>query len=228
MPTLYTALTTGTSATNVAVYGENTNAFVLKKGEVVEIVLNNDDPGKHPFHLHGHNFQTVARSEENMGFYANNVSFPKVPMRRDVFMVRPNGNIVLRFKADNPGVWLFHCHIEWHVDSGLVATMIEAPEEIQKMISVPDDHYKACKDGNVPTEGNAAANTKDYLDLKGANKPHAPLPSGFTARGIVAMVFSVISAFLGLAAITWYGMGELGPSELAAAQKRIAEAESEK
>lgn len=102
VPTLFTALTTGDSATDAAIYGVNVNAFVLKKNQVIEIVLNSDDPGKHPFHLHGHAFQAVVRSEEEAGFYANNVSFPEVPMRRDTFMVRPNGHIVLRFRADNP------------------------------------------------------------------------------------------------------------------------------
>ncbi|KAG7285084.1 hypothetical protein NEMBOFW57_009704 [Staphylotrichum longicolle] len=38
---------------------------------------------------------------------------------------------VLRFKADNPGVWLFHCHIEWHVEMGLTATIIEAPDRLR-------------------------------------------------------------------------------------------------
>src|SRR5437762_2507205 len=37
-------------------------------------------------------------------------------------------------------IWLFHCHIEWHIDSGLVATMIEAPVEMQNLISIPEDH----------------------------------------------------------------------------------------
>lgn len=102
VPTLFTALTTGATANDPMIYGVNVNAFVLKKNQVIEIVLNSDDPGKHPFHLHGHNFQAVVRSEEEAGVYANNVSFPEVPMRRDTFMVRPNGHIVLRFRADNP------------------------------------------------------------------------------------------------------------------------------
>lgn len=103
VPTLYSALTTGEMATDVGVYGSNTNAFVLGQGEVVEIVLNSLDPGKHPFHLHGHEFQAVVRSEEEAGVYVNNETMPEFPMRRDTFMVRPNGNIVLRFRADNPG-----------------------------------------------------------------------------------------------------------------------------
>jgi len=102
VPTLYSALSTGPAATNASVYGDNTNAFVLNKMDVVEIVLNNNDAGKHPFHLHGHNFQAVVRSDKDAGDYVGNATFPKIPMRRDTFMVRPHGNIVLRFRADNP------------------------------------------------------------------------------------------------------------------------------
>lgn len=102
VPTLYSVMSSGPLATNSEIYGTNTNAFILQKGEIVEIILNNDDKGKHPFHLHGHTFQTVARSEEAAGSYSGDTTLPKVPMRRDTIMVNPNGNLVLRFKADNP------------------------------------------------------------------------------------------------------------------------------
>lgn len=84
------------------VYGTNVNAIVLEKGEVVEIVLNSLDPGKHPFHLHGHDFQAVVRGEEDAGMYNGSDVKPAIPMRRDTFMVRPNSYIVLRFRANNP------------------------------------------------------------------------------------------------------------------------------
>ena len=129
--------------------------------------------------------------------------YPATPMRRDTFVLRPDGHIVLRFKADNPGVLLFHCHIEWHVDQGLIATMVEAPLEIQKSLSIPQNHFDACITGKVPYSGNAAANTKDFLNLKGANVAPKPLPAGFTARGIVALTFSCIAAILGMIVITW-------------------------
>ena len=131
VPSLYTALTSGEYATNASIYGVNTNSYVLEHNEVVEIVLNNQDPGKHPFHLHGHAFQSILRSEEEAGDFDpesvtnGSVVLPQKPMRRDVLLVRPNGHIVMRFRANNPGVWLFHCHIEWHVDSGLVMTFVE-------------------------------------------------------------------------------------------------------
>lgn len=93
--------------------------------------------------------------------------------------------------------------IEWHLASGLVATMVEAPTELQKTLTIPPNHYEVCAVGATPTVGNAAANTADPLDLDGQNLSPAPLPSGFTAKGIVALVFSCISAFLGMAVIAW-------------------------
>ncbi|KAF9885646.1 hypothetical protein FE257_012737 [Aspergillus nanangensis] len=211
VPTLYTALSTGPAATDPAIYGTNTHAFVLGKGDIIDLVLNNDDTGKHPFHLHGHAFQVVARSAENAGHYnsSNSPAFPPVPMRRDTVFVKPTGYFVLRFRADNPGIWLFHCHIEWHMDSGLVATMVEAPLDLQKTLSIPEDQHQVCAASKTPTSGNAAGNTVDLYDLTGENTSSPPLPAGFTPRGIVALVFSCVAALLGLASITWYGLAPI-------------------
>lgn len=80
---------------------------MLKKDDIVQIILNNIDPGKHPFHLHGHNFQVVWRSDDEAGtFQDSNITaadFAPTPMRRDTVVLHPNGNMVLRFRADNPG-----------------------------------------------------------------------------------------------------------------------------
>lgn len=89
------------------------------------------------------------------------------------------------------------------MDQGLIATMVEAPLEIQKSITIPQNHLDACKAGNTLYEGNAAGNTINFLDLTGEPVPPAPLPAGFTARGIVALVFSCISALIGMAVIAW-------------------------
>jgi iron transport multicopper oxidase len=180
VPTIYSVMSSGPLAANPAIYGEFTHPFILEKGQVIQIVVNNDDPGKHPFHLHGHAFQAIWRSDEEAGFFnasADN-EFPEIPMKRDTITVHPQGNIVLRFRSDNPGVWLFHCHIEWHVDSGLIATMIEAPLELQKTLTIPADHYAACEAAGTPHAGNAAGNTVNLLDLTGQNAPPDPLPEG--------------------------------------------------
>jgi len=156
-------------------------------------------------------------------------------MRRDTVLVRPDGHIVLRFRADNPGVWLFHCHIEWHVASGLSITLIESPLELQKTLSfsssandipnlesntsaqhiIPQSHVQACALTSpvTPITGNAAGNTADFLNLKGEPAPPGRLPAGFETKGIVALVFSCVAAFLGIGVIGLYGLKPLSSEE---------------
>ncbi|KPI42463.1 Iron transport multicopper oxidase FET3 [Cyphellophora attinorum] len=254
VPTLYTVLSAPPSMLNEArIYGSNTNTFVLPHMSVVEMIVNNHDPGKHPFHLHGHAFQTIIRSDEEAGDYdpnnATDRDFPATPMRRDTVLMRPNGHLVLRFRADNPGVWIFHCHIEWHVSSGLIMTFVEAPEQLRANLSashtVPQDHFDACNalSPPVPTYGNAAGHgaasseeqvlgardidEDDWLNFEGENVQAPPLPSGFTARGIVALVFSCICGILGCLVIAWYGLGEMGSVALAREQRKIDQLEQD-
>lgn len=98
--------------------------------------------------------------------------------------------------------------------------MVEAPLDLQKTLTIPQDHYDACAAAASPvaTVGNAAGNTVDLLDLSGEPAPPAPLPDGFTARGIVALVFSCVSGILGTAVVAWYGLvGEGAASKAAGA-----------
>jgi iron transport multicopper oxidase len=88
------------------------------------------------------------------------------------------------------------------MDTGLIATMIESPLELQKTLTIPEEHKQICTDQSISTVGNAAGNTKDYLDLTGQNMMVPPLPAGFTTKGYVAMVFSCVAGVLGLASIT--------------------------
>lgn len=221
VPTLYTVMSSGEYASNVEIYGSNTNSHVLQKDEVVEIVLNNKDPGKHPFHLHGHTFQVISRSEEgedddNPIIYdpknPDHTKYPEFPMERDTLLVNPNGFIVIRFKADNPGVWYFHCHVDWHLEQGLAITLIEAPLDIQSQ-SVPENHYNSCKAANVAFEGNAAGNSGDdkqsWFNLEGENLQFPPLPEGFTLKGYIAFAICTIVALYGLFTIYKYGMQDI-------------------
>lgn len=214
VPVLGSALSAGDLATNSYIYG-NTNAFVLNKDETIDIVLNNQDTGTHPFHLHGHTFQLIERGpefDEPTSFdYDNHTDFPETPMKRDTIFVRPNSYAVMRFKADNPGVWFFHCHIEWHLEQGLAIVLVEAPEEMQKdpRQALTENYKDICLKAGVNYTGNAAGNSENYMDLTGMNVQQKPLPAGFTARGIVALVFSAIAGFLGMAAITVYGLADI-------------------
>lgn len=81
--------------------------------------------------------------------------------------------------------------------------MVEAPLALQELTKLPQDHVDACRNLGIPMAGNAAGNTEDFFDMKGANVSPEPLPAGFEARGVVALVFSILSAFLGIAVIAW-------------------------
>ncbi|KAJ5645758.1 Multicopper oxidase type 2 [Penicillium longicatenatum] len=223
VPTLYTVKSAGDLATDATVYGDYTHSVVLEQDEVVEIILSNQDTGTHPFHLHGHNFQLLDRYPgygENFFDYDagtvfatfdadNHTAFPQYPARRDTFVLPPGGYYVIRFKADNPGVWFFHCHIDWHLMQGLAMTFVEDPLAIQDNINISQAQIDVCEAAGVSYEGNAAANTENYLDLEGQNTPPGFIPGGFTTRGIIALVFSCVCAVLGMVSISIYGLSDL-------------------
>lgn len=109
VPSLYTALTAWPKyyRSDPRVYG-NVNPYVINYGDVVEIVINNYHGNLHPWHLHGHQFQVLQRTEVNGGYfegYFQNVS--ATPMRRDTIMVQNYGHVVIRFRADNPDKCFF-------------------------------------------------------------------------------------------------------------------------
>ncbi|OWB74272.1 hypothetical protein B5S31_g4059 [[Candida] boidinii] len=216
VPTLGTVLSSGDYTTNELIYGENSAPHVLLEDEIVQIVLNNNDTGKHPFHLHGHVFQVIERGpdygdeDEPVPYDPENAAVPRAnPARRDVLYVRPQSFFVIRFKADNPGVWFFHCHIEWHLLQGLAITIIEDPINIKARQTVSDNWKSVCDNSGTSYIGNAANNSDDLLDLKGMNVQPDHLPTSFTARGIVALVFSCLSGLLGCIMIGFYGMSDI-------------------
>lgn len=57
------------------------------------------------------------------------------PPRRDVALIPAGGYLVVAFKADNPGSWLFHCHIAWHASSGLALQIMEREEDLKKLMT---------------------------------------------------------------------------------------------
>ncbi|KAG0092199.1 hypothetical protein BGZ93_005354 [Podila epicladia] len=125
-----------------------------KRDSIVQIILDNSLVGQHPFHLHGHVFQVVAQGE---GLYEEGKSQLSAvnPIRRDTVTVPRKGYTVIRFKADNPGVWALHCHIEWHVTTGLVMQFVELPDELRAM-HIPKQAAQLCE---VPPPAGFKADT---------------------------------------------------------------------
>ncbi|WVQ95186.1 hypothetical protein IAU59_002280 [Kwoniella sp. CBS 9459] len=121
-----------------------------------DIVINNLDSAlSHPYHLHGNEFQVIARGDGNvtaeeveaMGLQIEN------PLRRDTIFIPANTYAILRIKMDNPGVWAVHCHIGWHLAIGKLATIIVRPDDI-KNFEQPEDWKGLCT-GHPDEEGPA-------------------------------------------------------------------------
>ena len=58
-------------------------------------------------------------------------------MKRDTVVVPMLGHAVIRWVADNPGVWAFHCHMNVHLASGMAMAFVEQPQVLQARPPVP-------------------------------------------------------------------------------------------
>ncbi|KAJ3576543.1 hypothetical protein NP233_g343 [Leucocoprinus birnbaumii] len=96
------------------------SVYTLPRNKVIELSLPGGSPGSpHPFHLHGHAFDVVRSAGSSTYNYVN-------PPRRDVVSLGVAGdNVTIRFRTDNPGPWILHCHIDWHLDIGLAVVLAE-------------------------------------------------------------------------------------------------------
>lgn len=129
-------------------------------------------------------------------------------MRRDVFQVPSGESITIRVIADNPGVWLLHCHIEWHLEVGLAIQFVEAPKLMQQRnASFPPILQQHCKKLGLPYQGNAAGRLDDVLNTDGIKTGPFLQILGWRPKGIAAMFGCVLSAVLGMATVIWYSLG---------------------
>ncbi|KAF7970319.1 hypothetical protein HWV62_24394 [Athelia sp. TMB] len=98
------------------------SVYVLPPGKVVKLSIPAGVVGgPHPFHLHGHAFDVVRSAGQTTYNYAN-------PPRRDVVALGVAGdNVTIRWETDNAGPWFLHCHIDWHLQTGLAIVFAEDP-----------------------------------------------------------------------------------------------------
>lgn len=96
------------------------SVYKLPPNKVIELTIPGGSPGSpHPIHLHGHTFDVVRSAGSSVYNYEN-------PVRRDVVSSGFKGdNVTIRFKTDNAGPWVMHCHIDFHFDAGLAVVFAE-------------------------------------------------------------------------------------------------------
>ncbi|XP_052884891.1 laccase-12-like isoform X2 [Gossypium arboreum] len=122
-----------------------TKLYKLKFGSRVQVVLQGTSiiaPENHPIHLHGYDFYIIADGFGNFNPKRDTSKFNLVdPPLRNTVAVPANGWAVIRFVADNPGVWLMHCHLDVHITWGLaMAFLVENGfGELQSLPAPPSD-----------------------------------------------------------------------------------------
>lgn len=86
-------------------------AFTIPRGRTAVLHLDNKTAWWHPIHVHGHSFRVLSRN----GAPALRKEW------QDTILMAPDEKAEIAFVADNPGGWLFHCHILEHMAFGMVS-----------------------------------------------------------------------------------------------------------
>lgn len=114
----------------------------LKFNTTVDIILQNantmnpNNSETHPWHLHGHDFWVLGYGSGKFDIYKDPKKYNLVdPIEKNTVPVHPFGWTALRFVANNPGVWAFHCHIESHFYMGMGVVFEEGIESVGKLPS---------------------------------------------------------------------------------------------
>jgi FtsP/CotA-like multicopper oxidase with cupredoxin domain len=90
----------------------NRNSLDVKAGERVALVISNKTGMSHPMHLHGHVFEVAEIDGQKI-----------TGAKRDTVLIPPQSTIKVIFDADNPGVWAYHCHILYHLATGMFTVL---------------------------------------------------------------------------------------------------------
>ncbi|MCZ2484929.1 multicopper oxidase family protein [Aquirufa antheringensis] len=125
--------------------------ILIKKGENVRIILYNGSMMRHPMHLHGHDFRLLNGQGQN------------APLK-NIVDVMPMETDTLEFNANVEGDWFFHCHILYHMMSGMGRVLsyenqmpnplIPNPKLAQRKLFADDRKFHFMAENDFATNGN--------------------------------------------------------------------------
>ncbi|KAL3826089.1 hypothetical protein ACJIZ3_022118 [Penstemon smallii] len=139
---------TGNPPKNLAT-NKGTKVYKVSYNDTIQVVLQDTGiiaPENHPVHLHGFNFFAVGRGLGNFNPKIDTKNFNLVdPVERNTIGVPSGGWVAIRFRADNPGVWFMHCHLEVHTTWGLkMAFLVDNGKGPSQSILPPPKDLPKC------------------------------------------------------------------------------------
>ena len=127
------------------------NKILIKKGENIRIILYNGSMMRHPMHLHGHDFRLLNGQGDN------------APLK-NIVDIMPMETDTLEFNANVAGDWFFHCHILYHMMSGMgrvfsyenqaANPLIPNPKLAQRKLFADDRKFHFMAENDFATNGN--------------------------------------------------------------------------
>jgi FtsP/CotA-like multicopper oxidase with cupredoxin domain len=138
----------------------------IRKGEIIELELINDSMMHHPIHLHGHFFRLL------MGNGARS------PLKHTVD-VPPMSSRLVEFEANEDKDWMFHCHILYHMMSGMARVF-----RYEQKAATPAGDGHAPQDPATPSEhrlehaGGLGEHAHDMSHVWGAASIQSQMSSG--------------------------------------------------
>lgn len=88
----------------------DTVPLTVSQGQNATLTFTNTTMMWHPMHLHGHTFQ-VIKPDGSPG------------PRKDTVIVLPMQKLTVALVADNPGIWMMHCHNTYHQEAGMMTSL---------------------------------------------------------------------------------------------------------
>lgn len=122
-----------------------TKVKVLKYNSAVQIIIQGTslvNAENHPIHLHGYDFYIVGEGFGNFDPQRDPSMFNLIdPPMRNTVAVPVNGWAAIRFVANNPGIWLMHCHLDVHTTWGLATAFLveNGPHYLARLEAPPLD-----------------------------------------------------------------------------------------
>ncbi|KAJ5335824.1 uncharacterized protein N7506_005760 [Penicillium brevicompactum] len=123
-----------------------TRQFTINQTGIVTWVVNKDPYAEaeirlmgHPMHLHGHKFWVLGSGSGSFPYQSvaeapSSIINLDDPPYRDTANVPPSGWQAIRYVTDKPGAWILHCHIQWHIVSGMALVLVEGEDRLQTLV----------------------------------------------------------------------------------------------
>lgn len=140
--------------------------------DIIMTVANDSmDTMGHPMHLHGHKFWILGSG--NGSFPYNSIADApqslinlRNPPYRDTTDLPVSGWVAIRYVTDNPGAWLLHCHIQWHLVSGMALVLVEGEDKIPSILNASNVSTTATSSStSSPTKSASASRVSSDVHL---------------------------------------------------------------